>query len=121
MEAFRDELFMRFVFWWLQSGKDGPGFPGLAYLEGNAVSEYRLSQSFDASKTGLRLVLFQVFFMNRIVKRPGQSLNQLRAEFDIRYGLPPDGLATELVEYINAIYKVDNFGTWAKMLGYEVS
>ncbi|KAJ3008283.1 hypothetical protein HKX48_008663 [Thoreauomyces humboldtii] len=55
-----DELLARNAYWIL--GKH----PHLAYME-DGPSNLRLRQSFEASKTGLRLFLFQTFFIRHVV------------------------------------------------------
>ncbi len=112
-----DELFTRFVIWQLQPKPQGAGLPGLAYIEQSPVCEWRLQETFKASRTGLRLLLFQVFFMEKLAKRKDWTLKKLKEDFDSRRGLPPPGLTAELLERIQFIYKMDNLGTFAKELG----
>ncbi|KLO08324.1 hypothetical protein SCHPADRAFT_613288 [Schizopora paradoxa] len=115
------ELFTRFVVWQLHPTPKGAGRPGLALLEEDAVCEWRLAESFKASRVGLRLCLFQIFFMEKLAKREGSSLVGLRDDFNSRRGLAPPGLTTELLERIQSIYKVDNLGTFAKESGRPAS
>ncbi len=115
-----DKLFTRFVIWQLQPKPQGAGLPGLAYLEQSPLCEWRLQETFKASRTGLRLLLFQVFFMEKLAKRKDWTLKMRKEDFDSRRGLPPPGLATELLDRIQFIYKVDNLGTFAKELGAPV-
>lgn len=112
-----DELFARSVVWMLQPKPKGSGLPGLAYLEQSPINEWRLQETFKASRTGLRLLLFQVFFMEKLAKRKDWTLEKLKVDFDNRRGLPPPGLTSELLERIQFIYKMDNLGTFAKELG----
>lgn len=112
-----DELFARSVVWMLQPKPDGAGLPGLAYLEDDPVCEWRLQETFKASRTGLRLLLLQIFFMEKIAKIKGWTLIRTKEDLDIRHGLAPLGLTKELLERIRFIYKMDNLGTFAKELG----
>ncbi|KLO08323.1 hypothetical protein SCHPADRAFT_944549 [Schizopora paradoxa] len=107
------ELFTRSVVWQLQPAPKGSGLPGLAYLEEDDVCEWRLAESFKSSRTGLRLCLFQIFFMEKLAKREGSSLVDLRDDFNGRRGLAPPGLTAELLERMQFIYKMDNLGTFA--------
>ncbi len=46
------ELFTRFVIWQLERAPKGAGLPGLAFLEEDAISEWRMAQTFKTSRTG---------------------------------------------------------------------
>lgn len=115
--AVLQELFTRFVFWQLEPTPKGAGLPGLAFLEDDATCEWRLSQTFKASRTGLRLLLFQIFFMEKLAKRQGSNLLSLRDDFNSRRGLAPPGLTTELLERIQFIHKMGNLGIFSKEVG----
>lgn len=111
------EQFTRSVLWQLEPAPKGRGLPGLAYLEEDPICEWRLAETFKAHRTGLRLCLFQIFFMEKLAKTEGSSLLNLRDDFNNRRGLAPPGLTTELLERIKVIYKIDNLIDFAKEAG----
>ena len=68
------ETMTRNVVWML--GKN----PGLAFLEADKVSDYRLQKTFEASKTSYRLLMFLNLFRKTALGSPRKSLAILRDE-----------------------------------------
>jgi hypothetical protein len=62
------ECFRRQVSWYLKPA-DGKPKPGLAYLESDAVSPYRLVTTFGATIVGLRNLMFQIYFLHSVAGR----------------------------------------------------
>lgn len=69
------------------------------------TSDYRLQQTFLASKTSLRLIMFQITFLDIFVKTHASNPSQL----DDDYGFPDPTIPERMVKEIKAIYNVD---TW---------
>ena len=105
------ESFARQVVWMLDP-LQGKGHTALALLESESVSEWRLKTSFEASRTSLRLVMFQHAFLSQLPalcgKRLGErsTLLELKEGLDARYGLPPRDMPGRLVQQIKDIYAV---------------
>ena len=97
---------------WMLDPKQGKGHSALAFLEGEPVSEWRLKTSFEASRTSLRLVMFQHAFLSQLPalcgKRRGErtTVQELKRGLDARYGLPPRDMPGRLVQQIKDIYAV---------------
>jgi hypothetical protein len=101
------ETITRNVVWMLDSR--GANMPELAYLEPSAVSHYRLQNTFEASKTSYRLLMFLNLFRKTAVGSPRKPLIQLRDEAFERHGAPPRGSAKGLAESIKRIHAISNF------------
>ena len=106
------EALTRNVVWMLDS-RQGKGLAALAFLEGEPVSEWRLKTTFEASRTSLRLLMFQHAFLSQLPllcgsrARPGRmTVADLKDGLDARYGLPPPDMPGRLVQSIKDIYSV---------------
>ncbi|KAF9535126.1 hypothetical protein CPB83DRAFT_872962 [Crepidotus variabilis] len=98
--AFIKEAFTRNVRWDLQD------LPELEVFESGACN-YRLETTFDNSKTSLRLIMFQVAFLNMFLETCGGNIGRL----DDNYGTAEKQIPEGMVKEIKDIYKVDN---WAQ-------
>ncbi|KAJ6547057.1 hypothetical protein B0H19DRAFT_1379411 [Mycena capillaripes] len=94
---FLEEVLIRNVLWVL---KDAP------YLEiiGQGPSEFRLTERFFRSQTSLRLVMFQITFLDIFFKAYGSDISPL----DNNY-FPEKELPERMVEEVKEIYKIN---TW---------
>ncbi|KAF5320007.1 hypothetical protein D9611_011021 [Ephemerocybe angulata] len=102
---FLEEAITRNVRWVLKDA------PELEVMEEGA-SDYRLTTTFSRSKTSLRLIMFQITFLNMFIKTYHtigiQALDQ-------NYGFPESHLPARMVEEIKDLYKVDTWpGFFAK-------
>ncbi|CAA7262929.1 unnamed protein product [Cyclocybe aegerita] len=95
---FLEEAITRNVRWVLQAS------PELELLEQGA-SDYRLQTTFANSKTSLRLIMFQVTFLNIFLETYASDITFL----DDNYGFADKDLPERMVKEIKEIYKVD---TW---------
>ncbi len=109
------ETITRNVVWMLDS--KGANMPELAYLEPSAVSHYRLQNTFNASKTSYRLLMFLNLFRKTAVGCPRKPLTQLRDEAFERHGAPPRGSAKGLAESIKRIHAISNFPEFLLAMG----
>ncbi|KAG9286370.1 hypothetical protein G9A89_014536 [Geosiphon pyriformis] len=101
-ECFLQELFARNVVWYLGSS------PHLGYLEPSTYkSEKRIQESFDASGTSLRLVMFQILFLR---------MTQASGDMSRRYGFPSGEMSQSLLQLIKQIYAVKSFDVFFKIL-----
>ncbi|KAJ3068710.1 hypothetical protein HDU98_008152 [Podochytrium sp. JEL0797] len=100
---------------WMLDPKHG-NKPFLAFIEPDATSDFRLSQTFSAQQTSLRLLMFQVLFMRRI-GLGNQPPAELLAQMNRRFGYPAPGLAETLVEDIKGIYAVKSFNAFLPLVG----
>ncbi|KAJ7784469.1 hypothetical protein B0H16DRAFT_1402391 [Mycena metata] len=98
--AFLEEVIIRNVRWVLKDA------PHLEVLE-QGPSTYRLAETFFRSKTSLRLVMFQISFLDLF--RKTYAANGNLARLDNNYGFPEEGLPETMVQEIKEIYKVN---TW---------
>ncbi|KAJ3126758.1 hypothetical protein HK098_007137 [Nowakowskiella sp. JEL0407] len=90
----------------------------LAYLETDAVSELRLSETFTATQTSLRLLLFQVYFLTKIL-RPSQSTTNavILDSLERNFGRPDEQILTNTFNAIKVIQGVNNYGAFFKLVG----
>ncbi|KAF5382648.1 hypothetical protein D9615_002708 [Tricholomella constricta] len=95
---FLEEAIVRNVRWILKAQ------PTLEAME-TGPSDYRLHHTFMESKTSLRLIMFQMAFLDIFVKTYASRLSRL----DDNYGFPEPDIPARMVEEVKAIYKVD---TW---------
>ena len=116
--AIIQETITRNVVWMLSPAKGNA--PELAYLEPSAVSTYRLSRTFEASKTSYRLLLFQNLFRKTVRPDPTKTLAQVRDELFDRHGAPPQGAATRLANDIKRIHQIDGFNAFLAQMGTKV-
>ncbi|KAJ7016663.1 hypothetical protein C8F04DRAFT_503819 [Mycena alexandri] len=97
--AFLEEVIIRNVRWVLKDA------PHLEVMEKGGASTYRLAETFFRSKTSLRLVMFQISFLDLFFKTYASNL----ARLDNNYGFPEKELPETMVQEIKEIYKVN---TW---------
>lgn len=108
------EAITRNVVWMLDSR--GAGMAGLSYLEPSEISEFRLTKTYEASKTSFNLLMF-AHLMRKTVSQPAagadatqiRTLQDIRNELFSRHGSPPAGTAAELASSIRRIQEVDTF------------
>lgn len=75
--------------------------PELEVME-NDANDYRLQKIFEKSQTTLRLMMFQITFLDIFIKTYAENISWL----DDNYGFPEPGLPERMVEEIKLIYKV---------------
>ncbi|KAJ7069766.1 hypothetical protein C8F01DRAFT_527474 [Mycena amicta] len=95
---FLEEAITRNVRWILKDA------PELEVLEQGA-SDYRLNETFARSKTSLRLIMFQITFLDLFFRGYASNL----ARLDDNYGFPDKNLPERMVEEIKTIYKIDSW------------
>ncbi|KAG6831734.1 hypothetical protein H0H87_004003 [Tephrocybe sp. NHM501043] len=88
--------------------------PELEVMEDGA-SSYRLHTTFMAYKTGLRLMMFQIAFLDIFVKNYAANPSSL----DDNYGFPEPGIPARMVEEVKAIYKVDTWPAFFRRVQYK--
>ncbi|KAF3939956.1 hypothetical protein ABW19_dt0208502 [Dactylella cylindrospora] len=102
------EVMIRNVRWVLDKN------PGLEYSKHVSVNQ-RLEETFEYSKTSVRLVMFQTFFLRFIVGNHLKYPTQLEENF----GFPPEGVAEAVVREIKKIYGVKDWKEYFNYIGYE--
>ncbi|KAG6860390.1 hypothetical protein C0995_011775 [Termitomyces sp. Mi166 len=88
--------------------------PTLEVMEAGP-SPYRLHTTFMAHKTGLRLMMFQIAFLDIFVKIYAGNPSQL----DDNYGFPEPSIPARMVEEVKAIYKVDTWPAFFRRVQYR--
>ncbi|KAG5715342.1 hypothetical protein E4T56_gene7407, partial [Termitomyces sp. T112] len=88
--------------------------PTLEVME-DGPSPYRLHTTFMAHKTGLRLMMFQITFLDIFVKTYAANPSQL----DDNYGFPEPSIPARMVEEVKAIYKVDTWPAFFRRVQYR--
>ena len=111
------EAVTRNVVWMLDIR--GADMAGLSYLEPSPESEYRLHETFQASKISYRLLMFLNLF-RRTARPPGKSIQQVCDEAFEAHGAPPKGTTERLVAEIRRIHAVDRFPPFLKFMGITV-
>ncbi|EHK96096.1 hypothetical protein M7I_8209 [Glarea lozoyensis 74030] len=115
LTAIVKETTIRNVVWVLD--KKGTGNSELSYLEPSAVSKYRMRETFKASKTSYRILMFLNLFRRTAVGSPRKPLIQLRDEAFDRHGAPPRGSAKDLADSIKKIHDIDSFDGFFEEMG----
>ncbi|KAF5317532.1 hypothetical protein D9619_013226 [Psilocybe cf. subviscida] len=109
---FLEEALTRNVRWVLQDA------PELEFLErdGQAGCEaaYRLNTTFEMSKTSLRLIMFQVTFLNAFRRTYSGNLGKL----DDNYGVADKDLPEQMVVAIKEIYAVDSWPQFFRRVNF---
>ncbi|KAJ7505229.1 hypothetical protein B0H11DRAFT_410632 [Mycena galericulata] len=95
---FLEEAIVRNVRWVLKDA------PHLEVLE-SGPSDYRLAEFFLRSKTSLRLIMFQITFLDLFFRAYAADITRL----DDNYGFPDKELPERMVEEVKEIYKIS---TW---------
>jgi ubiquitin-protein ligase len=116
------ETITRNVVWMLDGGK-GQDRMELAYLEKNPVSNYRLRQTFDASRTSYTLLMFQNTFRQIINRGSGanmKSIKQMREELFDAHGAPPIGTARRLSARVGQLQAISNFPDFLNVMGIQM-
>lgn len=108
------ETITRNVVWMLDL--KGADMAGLSYLEPSAESDYRLYETFQASKTSYRLLMFLNLF-RKIVRPQGKSIQQVCDEAFDAHGAPPKGTTERLANEIRRIHTINHFPPFLKSMG----
>lgn len=108
--VFIEEAFVRNVRWILRDS------PNLEVME-SGVSECRLKQTFANSKTSLRLMMFQVTFLDLFIEEYGSNCGV--AKLNDNYGFPNPALPERMVREIKAIYEVNGWIDFFERVRYE--
>ncbi|KAF8158881.1 hypothetical protein K438DRAFT_327172 [Mycena galopus ATCC 62051] len=95
---FLEEVITRNVRWVLKDS------PQLEVME-HGASDYRLAETFFRSRTSLRLVMFQITFLDLFFKAYASDISRL----DNNYGFPDKELPERMVDAVKEIYKIN---TW---------
>ncbi|KAI0894330.1 hypothetical protein F4806DRAFT_119603 [Annulohypoxylon nitens] len=116
-KAIITEAITRNVVWLLD--RKGANMPELSFIEPGPVSAYRLDNTFQASRTSYRLLMFSELF--RRTARPSHTkpLTEVRDELFKRRGAPPHNAAQELSETVRRLHTIDNFPAFLKEMGIE--
>jgi ubiquitin-protein ligase len=110
------EAILRNVVWMLDT--KGAGYAELAYLEPSAVSEYRLANTFAASPTSYRLLMFLKLF-STAARPEGKSLVEIRDSLFDTHGAPPPGTATNMAQRIRQIREISGFPGFLSAMGIK--
>jgi hypothetical protein len=119
------EAITRNVVWMLDSR--GAGMAELSYLEPSEISEYRLTKTYEASKTSFNLLMF-AHLMRKTVSQPAsgtdaaqtRTLEDFRDELFSRHGSPPAGTAAALAASIRSIQEVKSFPSFLQNMEVPV-
>lgn len=119
------EAITRNVVWMLDSS--GAGMAELSYLEPSQISEYRLTKTYEASKTSFNLLMF-AHLMRKTVSQPAagvdttqkRTLQDVRDELFNRHGSPPAGTAAALATSIRRIQEVKTFPSFLQNMEVPV-
>ncbi|THV00859.1 hypothetical protein K435DRAFT_431565 [Dendrothele bispora CBS 962.96] len=108
VEGLLQELTIRNVRWVL---KDSPELEALE----QGQSDYRLAMTFLRAKTSLRLLMFQVMFLDAFVKLYAPDLSVL----DDNYGFAREEIPGHVVEKVKEIYAVNTWPAFFERVNYS--
>jgi ubiquitin-protein ligase/uncharacterized membrane protein YgcG len=110
------EAILRNVVWMLDT--KGAGYAELAYLEPTAVSDYRLVNTFAASPTSYRLLMFLKLFSSA-ARPPKKTLVELREALFDTHSAPPPGVSAIMAQRIRRIRDIDSFPAFLTVMGIK--
>lgn len=108
------EAVLRNVVWMLDT--KGADMAELAYLEPSAVSDYRLTKTFEASRTSYRLLMFLKLFSSS-ARPTGKSLIELREALFDSHGVPSSDTSTTMALNIREIHEINGFPRFLRAMG----
>lgn len=113
------EAILRNVVWMLDP--TGADMPELSYLEPSATSDYRLQNTFAASRTSYRLLMFCHLFCKtaRGINNDNKPLAHLRDDLFSTHGAPPRGLAQSMAREIRRIQSIAAFPPFLREMGVQ--
>jgi len=114
---FLKEMFDRNVRW-LIDPKHG-GHPELAKTGDRNDTQHRLRASFDGSKTSLRLLMFQVYFLEKIGRPPNILPPSIVKEYDSRFGRPTSQMCVALQQHCKRILSTNNWPEFFKLVSIQ--
>jgi hypothetical protein len=128
IKAIIKEAVTRNVVWMLDA--KGQNMPELSFLEADAVSDYRLSKTFQASKTSYCLLMFAKLMQRCVastsfVTDPAtgtvlrKPIEQRCKELFDHHGAPPPGAAASLAEQVRKIQRVNDFPNFLSRMGVQ--
>ncbi|KAH0609310.1 uncharacterized protein H6S33_012796 [Morchella sextelata] len=103
---FTDEVFTRNARWAIQK------YPILANKYSVDPSQ-RIRKSFDASRTSLRLVMFQVFFLETF------TAEHITRQMDSQYGFAGPEVPAMITRGIKEIYEVNGYKQFCERVGFK--
>jgi len=111
-----EECFVRNARWILAK------HPNLMELEAKS-SCVRLNQSFEATRTGQRLAMFQRFFITEVaspdrLKGEKNKNRILLSEYNRRLGRPPKGMAEKLQGHSRRVLACDNWWDYFELVNF---
>ncbi|OAL42903.1 hypothetical protein IQ07DRAFT_593538 [Pyrenochaeta sp. DS3sAY3a] len=110
------EAVLRNVVWMLDP--TGADMAELAYLEPSSISDYRLINTFKASPTSYRLLMFLKLFSST-ARPPNKSLVEIREALFERHGAPPPGTSTLMAQQIHEIHEIEGFPAFLASMGIK--
>ncbi|KAF2964242.1 hypothetical protein GQX73_g9335 [Xylaria multiplex] len=111
------EAITRNVVWLLD--RKGAGKAELSYMERDAVSAYRLHETFQGSLTSYRLLMFSELFRRTARPSHEKPLNQVLDELFDRHGGPPQDAASHLAAEVRRLRTIDNFPAFMREMGLQ--
>jgi len=109
--GFLEEVVIRNVRWVLKEA------PELEVME-EGPSDYRLETTFKRSRTSLRLIMFQITFLNLFIQTYRLSGKGIEA-LDANFGFPEEGLPSRMLEEVKSIYEVDSWPAFFAKVQYQ--
>ena len=72
-------------------------------------SASRLQKTFDATTVSNHLIMFHVYFLDKVARPDGVRLDQVREILDLRYGKPTFQMKDQLMKECKRIRKVSDW------------
>lgn len=115
-DAYVQESFTRNVFWLLNK------YPELEEEDNKEFNDDdRLKYSFDSSKTSQKLLMFHVFFLNKIAKPDDKSVEQIAKDYDENYGRPTSQFEDLFISACESINECQNYEQFFESIGKPIS
>ena len=114
------ESFDRQVSWLLKKSDGREDLAELAFVEEDDCCEYRLATTFEATRTGRSLLMFQDRFLRLVAPRTGETRSQQLQRYRGACGRPPQGTVEALQRSCGEILGVSSWEEYHACLGLPV-
>jgi len=107
------EMFDRNVLWTLKKHPDLINWDG--QWRDEKVAAERLRKTYDATTVSNHLIMFHVYFLDKVARPTGVSLAKIREMLDLRYGKPTFAMKDQLMRECKRIRSVTD---WSALFEY---
>ena len=90
------------------------------YADKNFVNNQRLNDSFKATKTSKNLIMFHVYFLTKIARPDGRSLDDIVSNYDLHFGRPTIQMKEDLQQHCKKVLNVSTWPQYFSMISMKI-